>query len=312
MIPEDVEASIKPCTAGSVRIRRSAVAEDTWRPDLLKDLAYFQPLKEFLRPFFRLEQWPDLQQYQAYIDAVPQPIQSGGGRNVQVVAQAAKTADFEQRYLVRVYQDGELQTRLHNWHDFFQVLTWRVFPTAKAQLNKRHFHAALAHANQQAIGTVGFGRRSQEENLLSLFDEGGVVLLSDQPDLLQAIREFQWRRLFFEARDQLEPHLRCMVFGHALYEKLLNPYLGLTGNALLLTVPSEVLQADPSRLWGLLDARLAEVLSHQEDGLKLHRTQDLHPFPLLGLPGYWPGNDTHEFYQNTAYFRPGRQWVKGK
>ena len=32
-------------------------------------------------------------------------------------------------------------------------------------------------------------------------------------------------------------------------------------------------------------------------------TKDLHPFPLLGIPGWHPENEQEIFYKNKAYFR---------
>jgi len=36
------------------------------------------------------------------------------------------------------------------------------------------------------------------------------------------------------------------------------------------------------------------------------RSSDLSPLPLLGVPGWAMDNEHAEYYDNTAYFRPGR------
>jgi hypothetical protein len=36
----------------------------------------------------------------------------------------------------------------------------------------------------------------------------------------------------------------------------------------------------------------------------LRATSSLSPLPLLGVPGWWPGNNHEIFYENTRYFRP--------
>ena len=38
----------------------------------------------------------------------------------------------------------------------------------------------------------------------------------------------------------------------------------------------------------------------------MSRGRELSPLPVLGVPGWWDGNEQEEFYDNTGYFRPGR------
>ena len=34
--------------------------------------------------------------------------------------------------------------------------------------------------------------------------------------------------------------------------------------------------------------------------------REFSPLPVLGVPGWWGGNEEEGFYENTAHFRPGR------
>jgi hypothetical protein len=38
----------------------------------------------------------------------------------------------------------------------------------------------------------------------------------------------------------------------------------------------------------------------------LSHGRELSPLPVLGVPGWWGGNEQENFYENTDYFRPGR------
>ena len=72
-------------------------------------------------------------------------------------------------YERRIYETGEVPTRLANWHDFLNALAWFLFPQIKAALNKR-----------QVEGGDPNVVRTREQNRLAMFDEGGVILYGTQ------------------------------------------------------------------------------------------------------------------------------------
>ena len=92
--------------------------------------------------------------------------------------------------------------------------------------------------------------------------------------------------------------MRFLVFGHALYEKLREPFVGVTGKAVLLDVPAGV-----DDTTGTADNRLAERI----DAGMLGSPADLQPLPVLGIPGWYVRSLEESFYDNAAYFRPGRR-----
>ena len=92
----------------------------------------------------------------------------------------------------------EMFERVMHWHDFFQYLTWFMFPKTKAVINSIHIPAA----KKRIAEGVELGRRTPIENMLSLFDEGGAVVISSDASLLQLIRDFQWKELFWHRRDE--------------------------------------------------------------------------------------------------------------
>ena len=243
----------------------------------------YAPLRHLAKHFAKSSQWPGLQDYQALLDAWPEPIRTRAGKPLRIVAQDGKPDSFEEHYAPRIYKTGELQTRCENWHDFFQLLTWFMFPETKAVINSLH----LPYAQQRIETTHELGRRTPIENMLSLFDEGGVVIVSSDASLLQLVREFRWKELFWQRRDELEQKLACITFGHAMYEKGLAPYLGMTANAILIEADKTFFEQQLTAQLEWLDKQLAAIF---RAGNVLTKPKDLHPFPILGMPGWDEAN----------------------
>lgn len=198
-------------------------------------------------------------------------------------------------YEMRIAQFGCVETRTESWHDFFNALVWLRFPLAKAALSAAHY-AAMSSAG-----------RGQRRDALTHFDECGVILVARDPAYLAQVREFRWRGLFWDNRADLAANLEVVIFGHATYEQLLQPFRGLTAKAILLHLPPEhaYWQMVASERWAFLDAYLADYLSRP--ATTLTRPRDLHPFPLLGLPDLVPENNTASYYDDTWQFRTGRR-----
>ena len=92
---------------------------------------------------------------------------------------------------------------------------------------------------------------------------------------------------------------RFFVFGHALYEKALNPYIGMTGKGVFFKVEEGFLQKALTEQLQIIDQWLVDFLSR-----KLAATRDLSPIPVLGYPGWTDENTVEDFYDNRQYFRP--------
>ncbi len=273
-----------------------------WDPNFSDRTPLFEPLRPLAALFSGFTRWPGLADYQRVLAAWPQPIKTLAGRPLRIVAQDGKPGSFEQHYAPRIYLTGEIQTRTENWHDFFQYLTWFMFPSTKALINAAH----IPHAQNRFANGGDVGRRTPVENALSLFDEGGAVIVSSDPSLLRLIREFRWKELFWQRRSDIARQLHCITFGHAMYEKALAPYPGMTANAILLECDADYFALDWTAKWAWLDERLAALL---QSGTHLTQPKDLAPFPILGMPGWDAVNECADYYDNTRYFRPGR-WGK--
>ena len=273
--------------------------QDRWNPNFLNLAPLFFPLQpqaELLS--CNSELWPSLEDYQDLLVQQPEVIHSLGGSRIQFVPQGGKPLRWQDDYEPRIYLTGEVQTRLCNWHDFFQVLVWTTFPKTKAALNARHYHSIhrRKHSNPDSK------QRTPLENALTQFDECGAIIVASQSDLLQLIREFRWKELFWQHRAALAHQLQCFIFGHAVYEKSLKPYIGLTAHAVLFTVQSEFFQWPLKRQLIHLDGLAAHAFTNDRYPGPKH----FQPFPLLGMPD-WDNNSRESYYNNGDYFRPGRR-----
>lgn len=260
----------------------------------------FEPLLSFAHKLAAFKDgWPNLDDYQALLAECPEPILAQNGIPLKIVAQGSRAVSLEEQYASRIYLTGEIQTRIGNWHDFFQLLTWLIFPKTKAAINAIHHQAAA----ERFANATEHGRRSPIENMLSLFDEGGAIVACSDENLLQMIRDFDWKNLFWQHRAALIDKMNCILFGHALYEKALTPYIGMTANSVLLPVNSDFFYKTMDEKIKTIDELLSRVFL--DDGY-YRDTQALSPLPILGMPG-WDAHNVHEsYYANTRYFRPGR------
>ena len=235
------------------------------------------------------DDWPTLSRLQQIMTCAG--ICTASGLPLQLVSPAA-SADTS--YEQRLYNQGELEFRERNWHDLFNVLVWLTFPRAKAALNFRH-HAALPAGKPGGRGPV--------RDALTLFDESGVIILSADAELLRMIREFRWKPLFWERRAEVIAGMDFLPFGHALCEKVLTPYKGITGRGWLLEVDRDFLASPTMERLQKIDQLLARQIA---DPQTLRQTHELAPLPVLGVPGWCVDNEQPAYYDDRDHFRPGR------
>ena len=278
-----------------------------WDPHFFRQSTLFEPVADLARSLASQHphNWPGLNDYQTLLTSIRDSLQTESGATLRFVGQDGRSDRFEQQYEPRIFLNGEIQTRTANWHDFFQVLVWCLFARTKLRLNKLHYEAASHRYRSQPRQR----NRTAIENTVTLFDECGAVVVSSQPDLLDMLRQFHWKQLFWRQRDDVCQHMRCYLFGHALYEKALRPYTGLTAHALLLPVSTAFHDQPLHEQISHIDNWLVEMFSHPRD--KIH-SRMFHPLPLLGMPGTCDDNRHESYYDNTAYFRSARRSVPGE
>lgn len=208
------------------------------------------------------------------------------GAPVQFVPQAQLPAGMA--YEAYIYAQGQVPTR-DGLHDFFNGLVWLHLPRTKRLLNQWQAKDIAEHGVGQ--------RRGALRDALTLFDEN-VALLACPDVLWQALVQHRWQEVFGSLRP-LWQRAQLMLFGHALMEKLVEPRKGMCAHVLHL----------PASFAGFvdLDQQLCEYLSPQGLAAKPYQ-----PLPVLGVPGWWPDNESPAFYNDAQVFRPLRPESIGK
>jgi len=197
-------------------------------------------------------------------------------------------------YEAHIASTGSVPTR-HNLHDFFNGSMWFAFPRIKAVLNARQ---------SAAIDVLGIGpTRGGVRDALTLFDENALLFACANPLLSAALRCFDWQTLFVAARGAWDTSCEVRCFGHALLEKLIAPYKACTGHAWIIDVPSTYFEWSRAARNAYLDESVSTALLNS-DALT---SRMFAPLPVLGIPGWWPENESPGFYDDPAVFRTGRR-----
>ena len=168
-------------------------------------------------------------------------------------------------------------------HDFFNGLAWLHFPRVKRRLNQLH----VDQIAQTGIAPV----RGPARDALTLFDENAALLRAPEA-LWQALVAKDWRRVFIDLRP-LWQQTHLLLFGHALLEKLVYPRKPITAHVYRVFSATDSVAS--------LDDWVAADLSADKLAAK--------PFahlPVLGVPGWWPGNEAPGFYDDPSVFRAAR------
>ena len=243
------------------------------------EAALAHPIFEPLRPWIdRLDRplAPSLERLNALAEMAGLKVESG--KAVRFVPPSGSSGSYGD-YEMRVFESGRVETRPHNRHDLFNALAWLSFPATKARLNA--LHAAEIPREK--------GQRGRFRDLLTILDEGGAMVECADAGLVDMLRGFRWRELFWENRARVLSSMRVQVFGHAVLEQALAPWPGITSKVLFVA-PGADADAQAAAWLGQLSSQATP--------------RELASLPIFGYPGWLPGGDSSEFYDDTRYFRP--------
>lgn len=248
---------------------------DAWH-DNWAEMPAFAHLKPWISQLSSAS-WPDLAALNTL--AEQRNVTNALGLPTRFVTQTSRCGQHD--YEIGIYRSGQVPSREENWHDFFNAMTWLAFPETKAALNAVH-HAALPRASN----------RSPASDAATLFDESGLVLVGEDALLVELLTARRWQEALVQQRAEWR-HLKAYVIGHAVLEKLLAPWPGITAKCLFVKMPADAaldsLDAAIARRW-----REAAVPG----------PDSLFPMQVLGIPGWWPANETAAFYADEKVFRP--------
>ncbi len=254
-----------------------------WDPHFMARSPWFWPLASATRRFEAFVDWPTLADFDAlYAEhalttGVP-PLRFADNVRKQDKRVHGRIV-LDALYDGRIALSREVPTRERDWHDFFNVLCFVTFPRAKNALHARQYAALRARIDAETRRLPN--ARTPEQDALTLFDEGGAVVVAE-PDAARALQ-----LAAAEAREAMVVELqqsgqaRVVPFGHALFEHLVEGLRcpgGCTYVAAVDSVPD-----DADLLLDVLDQKLAAALQDPQAFASPRQCSHLH-LQALGLP----------------------------
>jgi len=259
-------------------------------PDFLSRSSIFSDLALIIQ-HKNWQNWPAISHF---MELMPKDIKNADGKPISMHHQYQELPYPEMGYEERIFKTGIISTREQNWHDFFNVFIWVFFPKTKILLNQLHM--------QELDDQLG-KKRTPGRDAITHLDESGVIVVSSETEVFNELKKHCWKDLFVQRRDQWWHSIGSYVFGHGLYEKALNPFIGFTGKAYCLFVEKRFFKLGKLQQYQILDDLLAQ---HIREKNSLKDSAALSPLPVLGVPGWYEDNENSDFYNNQNYFRPRR------
>lgn len=252
-----------------------------WQTDWIQGSPLFALLTALPSTLTRSADWVSIDLLNQY--AATHGITNTSGMTIQFSASTSELA-----YETQIAETGHVPTRVANWHDYFNALTWLIWPHSKAAFNQLHIAAGMT------------ARRNRQRDALTLLDESGVIVACTDVALWELLQQHQWHALFTEQRERVKKEMAFHLIGHALFEKALQPYPAMTGKCQLIKVSPDFFALPLAQRQQQLDLLLAQQLLQQPP----LTPSEFAALPVLGIPGMTPENSDPAYYQNTQVFRP--------
>jgi hypothetical protein len=197
----------------------------------------------------RLRLAPDVPQL-AFVEPRQRPRRGRGRGPVQL----------EDLYEGSIVVRHEVPGFVDGYHDLFNFLVWLAFPKAKWAIHQRQYRAQQSWVPAGASRLPG--RRTREQDALTLFDEGGGILLWRRPPS-QHGPAFE---VSSDVRATFSGAEAALLFGHAVMEHVYydRPEVRVVSANVLL--PAEVRTLDA--LFPFVDVVLAARLEEQSEFLR--------------------------------------------
>ncbi len=264
----------------------------SWLPNIASYSEIFTDLQLILGQD-KFDKWPNCEQLMSYLE---DDLCSLSGKKITMVAQNEALPYPKMSYEERIHKKGIVSTREENWHDFFNAMIWALFPQTKKLLNGLHIQELKNQANSL---------RTKSRDAITHLDESGIVVVSSSANLLDGLKQHEWLDVFYQQREYwltINPNqkISAFIFGHGIYEKALNPFIGFTGKMYPIKVADDFFSLNKKQQYKQLDQYLAKDIEKTKG---LNDNQKLSPLPVLGVPGWSEENKSREFYLNTNYFR---------
>jgi hypothetical protein len=193
-----------------------------WEPTFTVKSDWYWPIAQAASRFAHFEDWPSAGDFEALHAEAAREVGQSPLRFAANVRKQDKRSEaghivLEALYDARITQSSEVPTRERDWHDFFNMLCFVTFPRSKRALHARHYR--ILKERIAPTDTRLPNARTPEQDALTLFDEGGVIVVATPT--LAARMSTMGDDLEAELIAQTHAQHVCVVpFGHALFEHL--------------------------------------------------------------------------------------------
>lgn len=260
-----------------------------WEPNFLSRSPWFWPLTDAASRFQNLTDWPTTRDFDCLYDELTREKGVASLRFGDNVRRQDKRVggfvNLDALYDARITKHGEVPSRTRDWHDLFNALCFATFPRSKVALHHRQYTILEQRVGHTATQLPG--ARTREQDALTLFDEGGVVIavnaMAHQAFAEMGREERQACIARVVEESQQSPHaprdvfggkVLVVPFGHALFEHLIEG-LRCPGGCTQLLELAEV-SCEPVRLLDDVDRALSRALTDP--------TRFVNPAQCAGMP----------------------------
>lgn len=206
-------------------------------------------------------------------------------------------------YEAHINATGKVPTR-DNLHDFFNALIWLHFPQIKKTLNALHAANSLTVSASADVGSaMNSGARGRARDAATLFDENAAIFICSDAYIADALRQHQWPSLLQQSPEEFFSKVSVVLFGHALMEKLIQPYKAITAHVWISIVDPAWFALSEKQRSQAMDRSVAAAISAG------FSSRDFSHLPVLGVPGWWL-EQSDDFYDDPFVFRSLRHTPK--
>lgn len=229
-----------------------------WVPDFDQKSPLFTPFHALSRQLRGGDGWPSTDSYSELFARVCRE----RGLDLPPLKFAAKpkkprrakreSVVLEELYDGSIALRGEVPCLTESYHDLFNALIFAAFPLAKRTLHARQFRA-LSERVEPGMKRLPEAR-TREQDALTVFDEGGSVVIVSREFHERWSGEKPWTLLDVEAEQA-----QLWVFGHALLEHVFYGRYELRSCAVVLV--RDETTPGPDGLLAWIDQRVAQLLA---------------------------------------------------
>lgn len=252
-----------------------------WDPGFGRRSPWLAPALHVFGALEHEKTWPAVERYTELVERRRRAF-APDVRPVRFVVQTPKPrrrapgpVDRDALYDVRISVHDEVPSRPENPHDFWNAVAWALFPRSKRAIHARQYRALVAWLPEGATEIPG--KRTREQDALTILDEGGVLVAATSA-AARAIAEGGFETEVTAAIARGEARLE--ILGHAVLEHLQRGAPPVQALAHVIAVGG-TLPDDPDAFFDAIDRALARDVTDEA----LFREPSAHGSILVSADG---------------------------